>query len=538
MLRKVEVLNFKLFKDESFDIPQHMVLVGPNNGGKTSLLQAVATWAEIANHWFQTNADFARLEDGNYAAAPLNLLRFNAVPLPDFPHLWSNKVVTTPVSLRVQGDHWRVGFEIVHSATELASVRPMQDVTETHLERCRDNLPTVVYIPPVWRLAVREDPLSEDGIRAKLRRGRMADVLRNLLRLISDDTSKWKHLQGAVRSFFGYELLVPSAGEHVVALYRHRADGEAYDLSSAASGFLQVLSVYAGLLFDDSSVILIDEPDAHLHFLLQEKIYRDLRRFATKRRSQLLAATHSEVLIERSPVEDRRLLWQGFRPVPHDGRLSPVMRLRTDHLMLAETEPGILYVEGKSDIDILREWARVLAHPLFEFLDKSFYDTTASGEGMDFAAANFQAMRMMVPTLKGVELRDGDKGQPEGEPAGMQRLRWEQTEIENYLLHPAVLERFVETESEPDAAMRGKEHMRKSLPPTLFDTPFENTSLATAKGSEVLGDTLQAAGLRLRKTEHWRIAAQMRPEEVHPEVLEKLDAIAAHFEIDGEAEAD
>ena len=42
---------------------------------------------------------------------------------------------------------------------------------------------------------------------------------------------------------------------------------------------------------------------------------------------------------------------------------------------------------------------------------------------------------------------------------------------------------------------------------------------------------MQKAGLQLKKTDYWRIAAQMRPEEVHPEVLEKLDAIAGHFNV-------
>ena len=36
MLRKVEVRNFKMFEERTFDLPKHLVVVGPNNGGKTS----------------------------------------------------------------------------------------------------------------------------------------------------------------------------------------------------------------------------------------------------------------------------------------------------------------------------------------------------------------------------------------------------------------------------------------------------------------------------------------------------------------------
>ena len=60
MLRRVVVRNFKVFDEQVFDLPRHLVVVGPNNCGKTSLLQAIATWSEIANHWFANNAEIAR----------------------------------------------------------------------------------------------------------------------------------------------------------------------------------------------------------------------------------------------------------------------------------------------------------------------------------------------------------------------------------------------------------------------------------------------------------------------------------------------
>ena len=533
MLRKVEIKNFKVFGEQVFELPRHLVVAGPNNCGKTSLLQAIATWSEIANHWFETNPDFARLDDGNYATADLNLLRFDAVPLRDFPHLWRNKLVTQPICIWLEAEGWRVGFEIVHSATELASVRPAKEVRETDLERCKEHPPTVVYVPPVSRLPVTEAPLTEDGVRARLRRGRISEVLRNVLVFVGQDNSKWGRLEGVVREFFGYELLRPSAGADVIALYRHRPDGEAYDLSAAASGFLQVLASYAALLFDEASVILIDEPDAHLHLLLQETTYRKLLSFASQTKSQLVVATHSEVVIRKAETEHLRLLWRGFRKLPTNKQVGDVLRLPNEVLMLAETEPGILYVEGESDLNNLREWAQAIGHPLFGFLNKPFWEATASGRYKDYAARAFGALRKMVPGVKGAELRDGDSKMPRRAPGGLLRLRWRQMEIENYLLHPAALERFVRQERDEEAAVRFREYMRRMLPAGLFEAPFDaDDVLASTKGSDVLENILQEASLPPKKTEYCRIAAQMWPDEVHPEIREKLDAIADHFGID------
>lgn len=530
MLRKVETKNFKLFGERVFELAEHLVVVGPNNSGKTSLLQAIAAWSEFANHWFETNPDFARVEDGNYPAAELNLLRFNAVPLRDFPHLWRHKLVTDPVCIWLETADWRVGFEVVYSATQLASVRPAKDVCETQLQLCQENPPTVVYVPPVSRLPVTEAPLTQDAVRARLRRGRIPEVLRNILVYVGQDRAKWERLQSLVHRFFGYELMPPSAGENVLANYRHRADGEEYDLSAAASGFLQVLASYAALLFDEASVILIDEPDAHLHLFLQQTTYRELSSFAADAKSQLVVATHSQEIVKEADLEHLRVLWGDLHKLP-SSRVVDLLRLDNEVLMLAETEPGILYVEDRSDRDNLREWAQVLGHPLARFLDKPFWKPTATAPGGDSADAHFSALRKAMPRIKGAELRDGDQNEPKRAPEDLLRLRWRQTEIENYLLHPVALERFVLHERGREATERARKYMKRSLPPALFDAPSDAGVIESTKGSDVLSKILQEAGLRLKKTEYCRIAAQMRPEEVHPEVHEKLDAIATHFEI-------
>ena len=297
-----------------------------------------------------------------------------------------------------------------------------------------------------------------------------------------------------------------------------------------------MLASYAALLFEEASVILIDEPDAHMHLLLQETTYRKLLSFATRTKSQLVVATHSEVIIKEAKREHLRLLWGVFRELPADDRVGDVLRLRNEVLMLAQTEPGILYVEDKSDLNNLREWAQVIGHPLFGFLDKPLWEATAPDRGKDPGARAFGALRKIVPRVKGVELRDGDRPTPNTSkkgPKGLLRLQWSQEEIENYLLHPVALERFVLQEGDDKAVVRVREYMMYELPRRIFEAPFGVGGLLPfTKGSDVLKKILEEAGLPLKKTEYCRIAAQMRPDEVHPEVREKLDAIADHFNID------
>ena len=44
MIERVTIRRFKRFDEVTFDVPGHIVLAGPNNTGKTTMLQAVAAW--------------------------------------------------------------------------------------------------------------------------------------------------------------------------------------------------------------------------------------------------------------------------------------------------------------------------------------------------------------------------------------------------------------------------------------------------------------------------------------------------------------
>ena len=531
MIKKVVINNFKKFEHLAFELPDHLVIAGPNNSGKTTLLQAIAAWSEIAFHWSNNNPDLVREKDGNYPSTNLNLLNFHSVPLADFDHLWPSKNVRHPTSLWLDTDQWTIGFEILHKEQELASIRPAKKVKEDDLEQYICEPLISIYVPPLSGLDIKEKFFNPEVIPAQLARAQAGSVLRNLLLAVSQDTQKWDALQEVVDSFFGYELGYPSGAAEILARYRHSAQSPFYDLSGAASGFLQVLLVYAAVLYKEASVVLIDEPDAHLHILLQDRMYRKLCEYNRQNRSQLIIATHSERLINAADQDNLRLLANELRPV-NKGKLSDTLHLENTEIMLAETEPGILYIEGPTDIPILREWARVLKHPLLPFLEKPFSWETAEKEWC--AVRHFSAMRLMVPDLRGVELRDGDNkdhSNPPKLPEGMKCLYWDRYEIESYLIHPEAIARFVESTRGRQAADQVRVYMKRQFPPVFYKAPFESSLyLLEPKAKKVLANIFAEAGLDVKETEYYRIAAQMTKEEIHPEVVEKLDAIAEHFD--------
>ena len=102
MIRKVTLRRFKRFDEVTFNIPGHIVLAGPNNTGKTTLLQAIAAWSLAFDRWKQLN-DFQR-HGGGYTKAPIARQAFAAVPVRAFDLLWNERRYRDPVEVEIESD--------------------------------------------------------------------------------------------------------------------------------------------------------------------------------------------------------------------------------------------------------------------------------------------------------------------------------------------------------------------------------------------------------------------------------------------------
>ncbi len=542
MIKKVELKNFKKFAKLRFNLKDHLVVAGQNNSGKTTLLQSIAAWSQMASLWREFKPDLAKDGDGNYPSASINRLKFYSVPLANFDHLWKDKEVREPASIWLYTNDWKIGFEILYENQESVAVRPAKQVREDDLEKyIAKPLVPPVYIPPLSGVDIEEPFFDQIVIPARLARAQPGSVLRNLLLAVSRDKEKWSDLQQVIKSFFGYELGVPSEGAEVYAPYRHSPQDVYYDLCNAASGFLQVLMIYAVLLLRKASIILVDEPDAHLHILLQGKMYRQLCKYARENKSQLIISTHSESLIRL--VEPRYLcVLQGDNSkiiADNDERLALINSLGyLDNidicLVKQQTNPGILYVEGHTDVAIMREWAKKLDHRLCSFLEEPFwkptvYDIRDKGDGIK-AEKHFEALKLVREDIVGIELHDSDGKTRKPKPLknGLKRIFWRRYEIESYLVHAGPITRFIESVGGKRAAKKASKYLEDNLPPAVIRNPMgEHDELKERKAKNILSAAFGAAGIN--ESDYSLIAAQMNRDEIHPEVIEKLDAIADHL---------
>ena len=557
MIREVVIKRFKSFEEARFDLRGHVILAGPNNCGKTTVLQALAAWALALKTWRLLNDFNVRRA---YTKAPLARLAFSAVAVRSYDLLWQNRHYAGTFTIEVVlDDGTRVEMEFHRDSTEQIYVRPSHDADPNKLAQLDIDM---VYVATIGGLSLEEPVYQPDYIRNLLGRQRPGDVVRNLL-LQASQSSRWDKLTGAVQRLFGLEVLVPQThGGQIVCEYRKDAHSPAFDILSAGSGFQQVLLLLACLFTREGSVVLVDEPDAHLHVFLQDTIFAELNRAAAETGSQLLIATHSEVIFNSAAPEQITVMMgqpRRLADVTDVQRLQKAVTvLQQSDLVAALESPGILYLDGYTDLNLLREFAVVLEHPLQDYFNQRPFwrgkqHPIRPGGTEVPPKEHFDALQLVRENISGVWVIDSDgKGRIPAsdvpETGKLNRIAWNRYEIEGYLMHPAVLARFIDDK----AGSGGLDAVRRFLV-GAFDrmagaglgeqiadafiadpsSPAEivETFLAKRKArTEVIGAILEEGGVHgFHYTNFGEIALMMKPEEIHPEVIEKLNFIQAAF---------
>ena len=565
MITKVRLEYFKRFSMETFDLGDDIVLAGPNNSGKTTLLQAVATWYLALQRWLSEHAESSKAKQRT--GVPVSRSDFTAIPLREMNLLWFDrdtafgkgekngvdagqpKLVAISLFGKAAGQpDWNLTVTLRYTNKEQIYVKladesgnPVTDVPPQAREV------KIAHVPPFSGIGAEETGLQLGYQSRLVGQGKPGDILRNLLLDVyrtdeKEKTGQWRALTDDVFELFGYRLRDPQYSEttdpFIRIEYSHGQSKPAFDVASAGSGFHQVLTLLGFFYARPASVLLLDEPDAHLHVVLQRQVYDRLRTVARKRGCQLLISTHSETILEDTGPE--QLL--SFYGPPHrlaielhrDQIREALKRLSSLDILAAENGQHILYVEDESDLKILTEFARILDHPFSRFAAAPFVSPIHGRDARE-AKAHFFGLKAIRPDIRGVLLLDGDnRNLPDREIAAdnLMILRWRRYEIENYLLHPEALLRFV-AGTEPDllamaCRKAGEDFLRENFPPPALRDPLKDSDylISTPASKSILPGFLERADYRLSKKDYFQIAGQMKVAEIHPEVIDKLNLMS------------
>jgi ABC-type glutathione transport system ATPase component len=147
--------------------------------------------------------------------------------------------------------------------------------------------------------------LVNDGqMNVYLGQGQTSHVLRNLCyKIIQTSKDDWKKIARFLELLFQVKLQAPELDETTSVLslsYLEYQSSAPLEIALAGRGMQQVLLILAYLYSHKNSVLMIDEPDAHLELLRQKQIFTILQDVALQTDSQIIIATHSEVILDES----------------------------------------------------------------------------------------------------------------------------------------------------------------------------------------------------------------------------------------------
>ena len=320
-----------------------------------------------------------------------------------------------------------------------------------------------------------EEPLLQPGrVKVLLGQGQPAQVLRNLcLFVFKGAQDDWRSIVEAMRRLFGVELGKPVENARGSIDLHYGQDGvrAPMDLSMAGRGLQQMLLLLAYLHLHPRSVLLIDEPDAHLEILRQRQVYVLLREVAARKESQVVMTTHSEVVLTEAADGNVTLLLGGrAHRLPPPARTQAALRYYgAEHYVRARQRGYVLYVEGSTDVEILRGLAERTGHPVAEKWDeranvyyvRESHPDQSLAAGLDRAEGgsgltprrHFHALRKMLGDLRGLAILDGNgKSAPTPQPGdeGLEIVRWRRYEAENYFVTPELLLKYVRKATKVD----------------------------------------------------------------------------------------
>ncbi|EFB3555046.1 AAA family ATPase [Escherichia coli] len=551
-IKKVELKKFKKYKNSTIQLNDELsLLVGGNNSGKSSLLQAMATWQFCKTLLEIEKGRVSWTENATNQGVGLGIVDFTPMFIPSLSHLWTNlksqkQTEDDGYTLKIKlfWDDSLKNEKFLEIGLSLANDRlfikntssnlALQEIQNDDGSPNNENIPQIAYLPPFAGITDRESRLSpamrnrligqglSGGVirnsiydihlenqnkRRRLKEGRnkIANKDLNLLR----ETDPWEILQKTLFDLFSLKLEVTPFNEQyhsylkiecvagVVNGYQFKKhkNFNARDIMVEGSGFLQWLSVYTLALSEEFNVILLDEPDAHLHTQLQKNLTERLEEITIKKGKQVLLATHSTELIRAyEPQKILALSNSRGKYLGSDnekiGLLSGIGTIFSPKIHKLTEDKRLLIVEGVSDERFLKK--------IFKKLELTWPKNIVTWLWTGKSSERFQLYKQLkneIPDLKAISMRDRDDDSDHSVGADLKdkstnhgdsdflAMKWRRRHIENYFLDISAIARTAET-SEEDIRNFFRDRHALAIPDSITSTDIA-AALKDAHGKEI-----------------------------------------------------
>jgi Predicted ATP-dependent endonuclease of the OLD family len=304
-LTKIRVESFKKIEEVEFPLANVNILVGANGSGKSSILQAIHLACCVMRQ-------VDRIDWSKTSTVGIDNLDY--LPTENYQKLghkadWGNKIGTPSSTVKLFFSN--AEDESLEAKCTLRSARnagiSITGIVNPALQgvlRSKSKFFSS-YIPGISGIPNKEEKKSKKVIMKSCSFGDSNVILRNALLLIKQKNPD--NLRTIER------WLSPMVGNISINV-RHDEDADLYISCSVSlsgeekpielvgTGYLQLIQIFCYVILFDPGVLLIDEPDIHLHPQVQEKLVQVLYNLAQEKNIKIIISSHSPFIVRGAPL--------------------------------------------------------------------------------------------------------------------------------------------------------------------------------------------------------------------------------------------
>jgi len=379
-LLSIELEKFKKINKAEIIISDINVLIGSNNAGKSSVLQGIhfSVVAAVAarrlkkktftqdNLLYCPTRNFKALRNGaEYQnQSSFSYLRVRA----EFDNETDDDLYTIRVyRARNEGN---VGCE------RNGDIRIGSKITD-------DIPPFSIYVPGLAGIPQTEEYRSESVVRKGVASGDANLYLRNVIYLILKKgiLPELRKLMLLIFPDFGIDVQFdPIYDSYIDVLIKHKSSGNWKHLELVGTGVLQALQIFSYVTLFKPPLLLLDEPDSHLHPDNQVLLTDALLTITQETNTKIIISTHSRHIVD-SLYGDANFVWLKNGKVFEQGsdlhRISMLLDIGAldSYEKLREGDVGYVVLTEDSKKDLIKALFKSSGFDLNEII---FYSYKAS----------------------------------------------------------------------------------------------------------------------------------------------------------------
>jgi predicted ATPase len=406
---KIQIKKFKKINDVTITLASLNIFIGANNSGKSSFIQGVQfaisgcqTLKLKGGIWTGKDTKTLSLDSSEYLYTPTSNIEF----------LYHGKRLRG--SQKKQDRSW-IEFILSdqHTSTLKISRGKNGGFTTSLAGRLfGDELsdierPYCVYVPGIAGIPTQEKYEVIITIKKSATRGDSNNYLRNILYAISKNEEQWSSFKNSVNSIYNNVDVVAKFDENESEyIYVTVIDDKLeLPLDSVGTGLLQVIQIFAYIAYFNPKVILLDEPDSHIHPTKQKMLAKELARKATENSDlRIVFSTHSRYILSALENQANVVHFQSgnaFENVKDSNILLDIGAADADYLFSKKELKYIIATEDKVDDvsakkDFLKKFLIANGLSEHEFVMHSYEGCTK----VDFAKILQGFVRKQIPTAR------------------------------------------------------------------------------------------------------------------------------------------